>query len=110
MEMHNPAHPGELLREYLPETMTVTEAAERHAPNSFSRAERPGRHQRRYGFAPGCRAQNYARLLVTLASTARFMGSKAKAPAKNCAIQACGLSTRTRKNRVPHLCLAERLL
>ena len=56
MEMHNPAHPGELLREYLPETMTVTEAAERHAPNSFSRAERPGRHQRRYGFAPGCRA------------------------------------------------------
>ena len=29
MEMHNPAHPGELLREYLPETMTVTEAAER---------------------------------------------------------------------------------
>ena len=29
MEMHNPAHPGELLREYLPETMTVTEAADR---------------------------------------------------------------------------------
>ena len=29
MEMHNPAHPGELLREYLPETMTVTEAAGR---------------------------------------------------------------------------------
>ena len=27
--MHNPAHPGEVLREYLPETMTVTEAAER---------------------------------------------------------------------------------
>ena len=29
MEMHNPAHPGELLREHLPETMTVTEAAQR---------------------------------------------------------------------------------
>ena len=29
MEMHNLAHPGELLREYLPETMTVTEAASR---------------------------------------------------------------------------------
>lgn len=27
--MHNPAHPGEVLREYLPETMTVTEAAQR---------------------------------------------------------------------------------
>ncbi len=26
--MHNPAHPGEVLREYLPEGMTVTEAAE----------------------------------------------------------------------------------
>jgi addiction module HigA family antidote len=27
--MHNPAHPGEVLREYLPEEMSVTEAAER---------------------------------------------------------------------------------
>jgi len=27
--MHNPAHPGEVLREYLPESVTVTEAAER---------------------------------------------------------------------------------
>lgn len=27
--MHNPAHPGEVLREYLPEGMTVTEAAQR---------------------------------------------------------------------------------
>lgn len=26
--MHNPAHPGELLREWIPENMTVTEAAE----------------------------------------------------------------------------------
>lgn len=26
--MHNPAHPGEVLREYLPEGMTVTDAAE----------------------------------------------------------------------------------
>ncbi len=25
--MHNPAHPGEILREWLPEAMTVTEAA-----------------------------------------------------------------------------------
>ena len=27
--MHNPAHPGELLREYLPETLGVTESAKR---------------------------------------------------------------------------------
>ena len=27
--MHNPAHPGEVLREYLPEGMTVTDAAQR---------------------------------------------------------------------------------
>lgn len=27
--MHNPAHPGEVLREYLPEGMTVAEAAKR---------------------------------------------------------------------------------
>ncbi len=27
--MHNPAHPGEVLHEYLPENMTVTEAARR---------------------------------------------------------------------------------
>ena len=27
--MHNPTHPGEVLREYLPEGMTVTDAAER---------------------------------------------------------------------------------
>lgn len=27
--MHNPAHPGEVLREYLPEGMSVTEAAQR---------------------------------------------------------------------------------
>ena len=26
--MHNPAHPGEVLREWIPEGMTVTEAAE----------------------------------------------------------------------------------
>ncbi len=25
--MHNPAHPGEVLQEWLPENMTVTEAA-----------------------------------------------------------------------------------
>ena len=25
--MHNPAHPGEVLREWLPEDMTVTQAA-----------------------------------------------------------------------------------
>ena len=25
--MHNPAHPGEVLREWIPETMTVTQAA-----------------------------------------------------------------------------------
>jgi antitoxin HigA-1 len=29
MEMYDPAHPGEVLREYLPEGMTVTEAARR---------------------------------------------------------------------------------
>lgn len=27
--MHNPAHPGEVLREYLPDTLAVTEAAQR---------------------------------------------------------------------------------
>jgi addiction module HigA family antidote len=27
--MHNPAHPGELLREYLPEEMSIGEVAER---------------------------------------------------------------------------------
>lgn len=27
--MHDPAHPGEVLREYLPEEMSVTKAAER---------------------------------------------------------------------------------
>jgi addiction module antidote protein, HigA family len=26
-EMHNPAHPGEVFREYLPEDMSVTDAA-----------------------------------------------------------------------------------
>ena len=25
--MHNPAHPGEVLREWIPETMTATQAA-----------------------------------------------------------------------------------
>lgn len=28
-QMHNPAHPGEVLREYLPEHMTVGDAAQR---------------------------------------------------------------------------------
>jgi len=28
-EMHDPAHPGEVLREYLPEGMTVKDVAER---------------------------------------------------------------------------------
>ena len=27
--MHNPAHPGEVVREYLPEDMTVSDAARR---------------------------------------------------------------------------------
>ena len=27
--MHNPAHPGEVLREYMPDSVTVTQAAER---------------------------------------------------------------------------------
>lgn len=27
MDMHNPAHPGEVLREYLPEGLSVTDAA-----------------------------------------------------------------------------------
>jgi addiction module HigA family antidote len=27
--MHNPAHPGEALREYLPDTLAITEAAQR---------------------------------------------------------------------------------
>ena len=27
MDMHNPAHPGEVLREYLPESLTITDAA-----------------------------------------------------------------------------------
>lgn len=29
MDMHNPAHPGEIIREYLPEGMTVAEVAKR---------------------------------------------------------------------------------
>lgn len=29
MNMFNPAHPGEVLREYMPENMNVTEAAQR---------------------------------------------------------------------------------
>lgn len=29
MDMHNPAYPGELLREYIPADMSVTEAAQR---------------------------------------------------------------------------------
>jgi addiction module HigA family antidote len=28
MEMHNPAHPGEVLRAYMPEKLSVTEAAQ----------------------------------------------------------------------------------
>jgi antitoxin HigA-1 len=28
-KMHNPPHPGEVLREYLPDTLTMTEVAER---------------------------------------------------------------------------------
>lgn len=28
-KMHNPAHPGEVLREFIPEGMTVTETAQR---------------------------------------------------------------------------------
>ena len=28
MKMHNPAHPGAILREYLPESLTITAAAE----------------------------------------------------------------------------------
>lgn len=28
MEMHNPAHPGEVLKEYLPENLSVTDAAQ----------------------------------------------------------------------------------
>ncbi len=28
-KMHNPAHPGEVLREFIPEGMSVTEAAQR---------------------------------------------------------------------------------
>lgn len=27
MDMHNPAHPGEVLREYMPENLSVTDAA-----------------------------------------------------------------------------------
>jgi antitoxin HigA-1 len=27
--MHNPAHPGEVLREYMPESLSVTQAAEK---------------------------------------------------------------------------------
>ena len=27
MEMHNPAHPGEVLKEYLPENLSITDAA-----------------------------------------------------------------------------------
>ena len=27
MEMHTPAHPGEVLREYLPENLTITDAS-----------------------------------------------------------------------------------
>ena len=29
MEMHNPSHPGEVLKEYLPESVSVTEAAKK---------------------------------------------------------------------------------
>ena len=29
MEMHNPAHPGDVLKEYLPEGVSVTEAAKK---------------------------------------------------------------------------------
>lgn len=29
MEMHNPAHPGEVLKEYIPESVSVTEAAKK---------------------------------------------------------------------------------
>lgn len=29
LDMHDPAHPGEVLREYLPESMTVKEVAEK---------------------------------------------------------------------------------
>jgi addiction module HigA family antidote len=27
MEMHNPSHPGEILKEYLPENLSITDAA-----------------------------------------------------------------------------------
>ncbi|PKO91030.1 MAG: addiction module antidote protein, HigA family [Betaproteobacteria bacterium HGW-Betaproteobacteria-1] len=27
MDMHNPAHPGEVLKEYLPENLSITDAA-----------------------------------------------------------------------------------
>lgn len=33
--MHNPAHPGEVLREYLPDGVTVTEAARRPEPDRW---------------------------------------------------------------------------
>lgn len=36
--MFNPAHPGEVLHEYLPDGMSVTEAAQRH---EYVRMETP---------------------------------------------------------------------
>jgi len=99
--MHNPAHPGEVLREYLPERMSVTEAARRNrriAPGALGPRKWPRGRERRYGVMPSpphsARAQKCGSRCNSLTTCGRPSSSGARGGEACCLTSPCALTRR----------------
>ena len=83
-KMHNPAHPGEVLREFIPEGMSVT----RHA---LPLVERPLSHVRRHGHPYRTADPDIAGILARQSGAVGFVAMQPQAEAQGQSATACGL-------------------
>ena len=82
--MHNPASPGELLREFLGKTTATNLAPDRHrARHCLARSQWAHRHYCRPEYSSGAGARTFSRLLLESSAPIRFVVRVAEEAAKD---------------------------
>jgi hypothetical protein len=79
VSMHNPPHPGQVLREYLGE-LAVNHGSgpsADYARDALARAQRQGGNLRRHGHPASARPRHHARAVDEYAAAVRFVAGSA---------------------------------
>ena len=102
-KMHNPPHPGKVLREYLPAALTLVDVAWRNAPGPVRRSQWPCRRERGNGGPPVECAGYERRTLAGHADAIRAVAGNEKTDVARAAAERISDSAAAKKTVDRHL-------